>query len=168
MHNSPKPKRIIPKAAEKLAEKLEEEMARKPTGNPNGRPKIEVDWRDFEALCGFHCTQSEIASFLQISTDALVYKVEEQYGESFSTVYKKYQESGKCSLRRNQFAMTKSNATMGIWLGKQYLGQKDHEQNVEFTPEQLIQFKTVMEFLDKSQSSALNNAESNKSNEEKS
>ncbi len=164
MHKSPKPKRIIPKAAEKLAES----MARKPTGNPTGRPIKEVNWRDFEALCGFHCTQSEIASFLQISADALVYKVEEQYGESFSVVYKKYQESGKCSLRRNQFALTKSNATMGIWLGKQYLGQKDHEQNVEFSPEQLIQFKTVMEFLDRNQPSALNNADSNKINEEKS
>jgi hypothetical protein len=170
VHSSPKPKRVIPKSAEKLIKNLEEEMARKPTGNPTGRPIKEVDWRDFEALCGFHCTQSEIASFLKISPDALVYKVQEEYGEPYSVVYKKYQESGKCSLRRNQFAMSKTNATMGIWLGKQYLGQKDNEQVQEFTPEQLIQFKTVMEFLGKSQdsASALNKAESSNSNEEKS
>lgn len=144
-------------------------MARKPTGNPTGRPIKEVDWTSFEKLCGLHCTQSEIASFLQIHHETLIYKVEEKYGESFSSVYKRFQEGGKCSLRRNQFAMSATNASMAIWLGKQYLGQKDHEQNIEFTPEQLTQFKTVMEFLGKSQSSlALNKAESNKSNEEKS
>jgi hypothetical protein len=32
---------------------------------------------------------------------------------------------GLASLRRKQFAMAESNATMAIWLGKQYLGQKD-------------------------------------------
>ncbi len=143
-------------------------MARKPTGNPTGRPIKEVDWTSFEKLCGLHCTQSEIASFLDIHHETLIYKAEEKYGVPFSSVYKRFQEGGKCSLRRNQFAMSSTNASMAIWLGKQYLGQKDHEQNVEFSPEQLIQFKTVMEFLDRNQPSALNNADSNKINEEKS
>ena len=29
------------------------------------------------------------------------------------------------SLRRSQFRLAENNATMAIWLGKQYLGQKD-------------------------------------------
>jgi hypothetical protein len=32
---------------------------------------------------------------------------------------------GLASLRRKQFTMAESNASMAIWLGKQYLGQKD-------------------------------------------
>ena len=30
------------------------------------------------------------------------------------------------SLRRKQWNLAKTNATMAIWLGKQYLGQKDN------------------------------------------
>lgn len=30
------------------------------------------------------------------------------------------------SLRRSQFRIAETNATMAIWLGKQYLGQKDY------------------------------------------
>lgn len=129
-------------------------MARKPTGNPNGRPIKEVDWQLFETLCGFHCTQSEIASALKIHHETLVYKTEEKYGETFPNVYKKYQESGKCSLRRNQFAMSRTNASMAIWLGKQYLGQKDIQEQMQVTTEALTQYKAILEQMQKLQQSA--------------
>lgn len=35
------------------------------------------------------------------------------------------QEGGKASLRRNQFKLSETNAAMAIWLGKQYLGQRE-------------------------------------------
>ncbi len=167
-HNSPKPKRVIPKAAEKLAK----DMAA-PKGNQFskgiGRPEKDIDWDMFEQLCGIHCTSSEIASFLKVHQDTLRDRAIEHYGEEeYSIIYKKFQENGKCSLRRNQFVMSKSNASMAIWLGKQYLGQRDHEQTAEFSPQQLSQFSLVMDFLAKNQPSALNSAESNKSNEAKS
>ena len=44
-------------------------------------------------------------------------------------------ESGRASLRRMQYvAAKKGNATMQIWLGKQYLGQKD-KQEIEHSGE---------------------------------
>ncbi len=167
-HNSPKPKRIIPKAALKLEKELEEMAA--PKGNQNsvghGRPGKEIDWSMFENLCGIHCSQSEIASMLKIHPDTLRDRAIEYYNDiDFSSIYKKFQESGKCSLRRNQFAMSKSNASMAIWLGKQYLGQRDLEQTITVSPETAIQFQAVMKQLENAQASALNKAETTKSTE---
>ena len=100
-------------------------MARKPTGNPVGKPHKNIDWDMFEQLCAIQCTQSEIASMLKINRDTLRDRAVEKYGEDYSAINKKYSESGKCSLRRNQFVLSKKNASMAIWLGKVWLGQKD-------------------------------------------
>ena len=100
-------------------------MGRKPTGNPVGPPVKEIDWTQFEQACALQCTQEETASFLKVHRHTLSKKVQEHYGEDYSTVYKRYSESGKCSLRRNQFVLSKKNASMAIWLGKIWLGQKE-------------------------------------------
>lgn len=84
-----------------------------------GRPKIEIDYNTVEKLANIQCTQEEIASFLGISVRTL------QRDEEFCRIYKKGQENGKMSLRRIQFKLAEKNPTMAIWLGKQYLGQKD-------------------------------------------
>jgi hypothetical protein len=90
------------------------------------RPRKEIDWNQFEQLCGLQCTQSEIASVLHVHPNTLSDRAIEYYEEEdFSTVYKKFSENGKCSLRRNQFVISKKNASMAIWLGKIWLGQKD-------------------------------------------
>ena len=83
------------------------------------RPKFKIDYEMVEKLAGIQCTQQEIASFLGCSVDTL------QRDETFCGLYKKGQENGKMSLRRMQFKIAEKNPTMAIWLGKQYLGQKD-------------------------------------------
>ena len=93
--------------------------------NPNGRPKKSIDWALFEQLCAIQCTQSEIASVLKMHIDTLRDHVAEYYEEDFSSVYKKLSENGKMSLRRTQMKLAQKNTAMAIWLGKQYLGQKD-------------------------------------------
>jgi hypothetical protein len=100
-------------------------MARQPTGNPVGRPPKPINWEEFEKLCEMQCTQSEIASFFKIHPETLSTRVGQEYGEDYSIVYKKNSESGKCSLRRAQFKLAMKNSSMAIWLGKQWLGQKD-------------------------------------------
>ena len=48
------------------------------------------------------------------------------YELGFAEAYKKFSATGKTSRRRSQFDLAnKGNATMLIWLGKQYLGQTD-------------------------------------------
>jgi Fe-S oxidoreductase len=100
-------------------------MPRKPTGRPVGPPKKFIDWAQFEQLCALQCTQSEIASMLKIDRDTLRDRAVDNYSMDYSAIYKKYSESGKCSLRRNQFVLSKTNASLAIWLGKMWLGQRD-------------------------------------------
>ena len=84
------------------------------------RPKFKIDYDMVEKLAGIQCTQQEIASFLGCSVDTL------QRDETFCGLYKKGQENGKMSLRRIQYKLAEKNPTMAIWLGKQYLGQRDN------------------------------------------
>lgn len=84
-----------------------------------GRPKKEIDYVAVEKLANIQCTQEEIASFLGLSVRTL------QRDEEFCRIYKKGQENGKMSLRRIQFKLAERNPTMALWLGKQYLGQRD-------------------------------------------
>ena len=92
------------------------------------RPKFKIDYEMVEKLAGIQCTQQEIASFLGCSVDTL------QRDETFCGLYKKGQENGKMSLRRIQYKLAEKNPTMAIWLGKQYLKQRDvieQEHNVK-------------------------------------
>ena len=101
-----------------------------------GRPKIEIDKKQFESLCGLHCTEEEIAGHFGCSADTIQRWCERTYGENFAETYKKYSVLGNISLRRWQFEHAKKSANMAIWLGKQYLGQKDVVET-EFNPESL-------------------------------
>src|SRR4051812_6653981 len=93
-----------------------------------GRPEKPIDWNKFEELCHIQCTHDELASMCKVAKATLYERATKQYGEDFPTVYKKFSEGGKCSLRRTQFKLAQKNTAMAIWLGKQYLGQKDHEE----------------------------------------
>ena len=87
---------------------------------PAGRPKKEIDYATVEKLANIQCTQDEIASFLGISTRTL------QRDEQFMELFNKGRENGKMSLRRIQWRHAEKSASMAIFLGKQYLGQKDN------------------------------------------
>lgn len=89
------------------------------------RPKIEIDQKQFENACAIQCTLSEVASLFDCSEDTIERWCKRTYGESFADIYKKKSEKGKISLRRNQLKLSETNATMAIWLGKQWLGQRD-------------------------------------------
>lgn len=90
------------------------------------RPKKEIDIKQFENLCGIQCTEEEICAVLDVTDKTLTNWCRDTYGASFSEVFKEKRSRGKASLRRSQFRLAESNATMAIWLGKQYLGQKDN------------------------------------------
>jgi len=98
----------------------------KKTNNPKmGRPKIEIDVKDFEKLCGMMCTEEEIAGFFNCSVDTIEKFCKREYKTTFTDIYKTLSTKGKIALRRNQFRLSETNTSMAIWLGKQYLGQKE-------------------------------------------
>ena len=95
--------------------------------NKGGRPQIVIDQTLFEKLCGLQCTLEEIAGVLSCSMDTVERWCKRTYNESFAEVYKKHSATGKTSLRRAQFKLAEKSAAMAIWLGKQYLGQRDRD-----------------------------------------
>ena len=92
----------------------------------SGRPKKEIDKNQFEQMCYYQCTEEEICNILSIGVDKLLRWCQETYNDNFTNVYKKYSADGKMSLRRQQFRLGERSASMSIWLGKQYLGQRDN------------------------------------------
>ena len=99
------------------------------------RPKKEIDWETVRKLCAMQCTGEEIASFLGINYDTLNSAVKREYKLSFSDYFKKNSANGKISLRRKQYEVaTSGNVPMLIWLGKQYLDQKDKQSNEHTGP----------------------------------
>ena len=86
-----------------------------------------ISKQQFEALCAIQCTQEEILSVLNLSDKTLNSWCKRTYNKSFSEIFKEKRQGGKASLRRMQWKLAEKNATMGIWLGKQYLGQKDRD-----------------------------------------
>ena len=89
-----------------------------------------IDKKQFENLCGLQCTLLEICDFFDVEDDTLNSWCKKTYGTTFSEVFKQKRGKGQISLRRMQWKLAEKNPTMAIFLGKQYLGQKD---KVEYT-----------------------------------
>jgi hypothetical protein len=90
-----------------------------------GRPRIEVNWEIFETACKLMATKEEILNLLNIKEMTLDRRIKEKYQDTFEGVLKKLSGNTKLSLRRFQFQLAEKNVAMAIWLGKQYLDQKD-------------------------------------------
>ena len=118
-----------------------------------GRPQKEIDKKIFENLCGLQCTLEEIAGVFDCSVDTIERWCKREYGETFAEVYKKHSAKGKTSLRRIQFRLAEKSAAMAIFLGKNYLGQKDNiietdEQTLQAVGEALVKIKRAAEQAD--------------------
>ncbi len=95
-------------------------MKRGRQGEGGGQPKKIIDYEAVSKLAALQCTQAETAAFLGVSVDTLTRDAK------YCGIYKEGIERGKMSLRRHQWrALEAGNTTMLVWLGKQYLGQKD-------------------------------------------
>lgn len=90
-----------------------------------GRPTVEITRQQFEGLCNLQCTLVEIAGFFHCSEDTIQNWCKKEYRDTFSAIYKVYSQNGKISLRRIQFRLAEKSSAMAIFLGKQYLGQKE-------------------------------------------
>lgn len=93
-----------------------------------GRPKLVLNATGIDLIveaAEIMCTDDEIAGLLGVSVDTLT---REENATAFAEAKKKGNTKGKKSLRRTQFEIAKKgNATMAIWLGKQYLGQREND-----------------------------------------
>lgn len=94
------------------------------------RPRKEIDQKAFESLCGLQCTKEEICGFFDLTDKTLENWCKRTYKAGFSEVFKQKRGLGKISLRRHQWRLAEKNAAMAIWLGRNYLGQKEEPEEV--------------------------------------
>lgn len=87
-----------------------------------GRPPLDIDEKVVESLASINCTMIEIASAVGCSVDTLERR--------FADIIRKGREVGKSSLRRLQWKQAEGgNVSMLIWLGKQWLGQRERQED---------------------------------------
>lgn len=96
-----------------------------------GRPQIPIDEKQFDKLCELQCTEEEIAGFFECSVDTLNNWCKRMFNCTFSEKYRQKATRGKIALRRLQLQHAQKSPSMAIFLGKQWLGQRDRiEQTV--------------------------------------
>ena len=113
-----------------------------------GRPKknlTQKDWDSVNYMCMIHCTGEEIAGVLGMDYDTLNRNSKDTHGVPISEYIKQHQSGGKMSLRRAQWKSAEGgNVSMQIWLGKQWLGQKEQQeitvQNVDDSVREMEQY----------------------------
>lgn len=100
-------------------------------GDPDGgRPRVEIDMKMLANLCRIQATAEECAGVLDCSVDTIDRRLKEEGHGGFADFFEKHSAEGRASLRRQQFKTAEAgNATMQIWLGKQWLGQTDKVVN---------------------------------------
>jgi hypothetical protein len=82
-----------------------------------------IDLDELERLSALQCTDEELASWFRVSTRTIERRRRQL---KFAEAMERGKARGRMSIRRAQMKMLEDgNATMGIWLGKQYLGQTD-------------------------------------------
>ena len=122
------------------------------TTKKKGRPAKTWDAKDvdyFKRMCSRFGTRDGIAAVFGIDPKTLNKLIDEHLHDeikpddptplTFEEAFEVYSEAGKQAIREAQFEKALSgNATMLIWLGKQYLGQADNKDialSVDDTPE---------------------------------
>lgn len=99
------------------------------------RPRLELEdmefdgWDQLEALAVWGSAEF-CAQKLGLSADSLDRRLKERYGHGFAEYKHKIQEPLRINLMKKQYDVAMSgNTAMLIWLGKQYLKQKDKQEN---------------------------------------
>lgn len=82
-----------------------------------------INLAELEKLAAMQCTDEEIAAWFNVSTRTIERR---RKSPVFAETIVRGKARGRISLRRAQRKiLEQGNATMAIWLGKQYLGQAD-------------------------------------------
>ena len=103
-------------------------MKKRPKPQPKpkakvGRPRLDIDPAQVERMASIGCTVEEIAILIGCSKSTL--------DKGFSAPIERGRMRLNRSLKRKQVQLARQgNVTMLIWLGKQYLGQKEKSEAV--------------------------------------
>ena len=82
-----------------------------------------IDMEELEKLCAMQATDEEIAAWFGVAARTIERRRQDP---AFAEVMERGRAKGRLTMRRAQMKLLEQgNATMGVWLGKQYLGQSD-------------------------------------------
>ncbi len=97
--------------------------AKQPQKRPAELSPDRATLRRVQVLAQIHCSLAEAASVLLVSRKTLEQFLREH--PKARQAWERGRALERVSLRRLQFLQTAKSPAMAIWLGKQYLGQKD-------------------------------------------
>jgi hypothetical protein len=96
--------------------------------------RARIDLAELEKLSSLQCTDEEVAHWFGVTTRTIERR---RKVRKFAEAMERGKARGRISVRRMQMKLLEEgNATMGVWLGKQLLGQTDqvwHEVNQNHT-----------------------------------
>jgi len=154
-----KNKRHIPKELDK----------RKNNQQPTKFQDVNMD--DLKELCSIGCTMREIVSVLQYDDMTISKAIKAQTGLTWKEFFREHANGFKMSLRRLQMRSAEGDydidnksynvlpsVAMQIWLGKQFLEQKDKHETVVEDRTNIPQFQWA-DSVDVTNQKKLNNGE---------
>lgn len=98
--------------------------ANSPAKNLGGRPRVEIDLKMMASLADLLCTATDCATFFGCGISTIDRRLKEAGWAGYSAFFHRHSARARVRLRQAQWESANAgNATMQIWLGKQYLGQ---------------------------------------------
>lgn len=105
----------------------------------------DADVRQFKQLCGIFCTRAEVCQIMDVDPKTLNKLIAEHMPDiprdnprrrpTFADAWAYYSAQGRASIRRKQFEVAMDgDRGMLIFLGKQYLGQREDPAKKDATP----------------------------------
>lgn len=97
-----------------------------------GRPEKKVDFDKLARICQYPLINDDIAALMELSKDTIERAVKKEFGITLAAYKEQKQSSMRFTLLAKQLEVARNgNVAMLIWLGKQYLGQSDkQDQNI--------------------------------------
>ena len=95
----------------------------------SGPKKIPISVEEVGKLAALKCTYADAAAWFDVSLSTFKRRMDDPELKELREAWDFGQGKGNVSLRRNQFKLSEKNATMAIFLGKQWLGQRDVHVN---------------------------------------
>jgi len=107
---------------------MSEEKPKNKGGRPHALQADDETLDTLRKLSAMHATHEEAAAFLEVSRKTFSEFLHNN--KKAEEIWEMGKGQGKISLRRKQFqAAENGNTTMLVWLGKQYLEQKDKHEH---------------------------------------
>jgi hypothetical protein len=94
------------------------------------RPEKPIDWEKVDALLLAGCLGTEIAAYFDMHHETFYNRIQDKYKMGFTAYSSQKKMHGDSLLRHAQYKKAlKGDNTMMIWLGKNRMGQKEHQDS---------------------------------------